>query len=158
MSRRSASPIAGSAKARRYAAAVLSVLSGERTTAEGGEMMGVTLPRYYALETRAIEGMVCALEPKQKGRRKTVEQELEEAREENRRLLREISRTKGLLRAAHRSLGVTEPSARKPGKRKVRKANRTRKAMARLLRPEDDGGQEKVRGGERAGAGKEVAP
>ena len=158
MSRREASPIAGSAKARRYAAAILSVLAGERTTAEGSEMMGVTLPRYYALETRAIEGMVEALEPRPRGRRKTIEQELLEAREENRRLVREISRTKGLLRAAHRSLGVKEPSPKKPGKRRARKPNRTGKAIARLVRPGDDLAREKVRDGEGAGARREVAP
>ena len=56
-------PIAGSEKARRYAAAILSVLSGQTTTAEGSAMMGVTLPRYYVLETRALEGLVKALEP-----------------------------------------------------------------------------------------------
>lgn len=157
MSRRQGSPIPGTEKARRYAAAVLSVLSGERSTAEGSEMMGVTLPRYYALEMRALMGMVEALEPRPKGRRKTVEQELEAAREENRRLSREISRTQALLRAAHRSLGVKEPSAKGPGKKKARKSNRTRRTIARLVRPDDDGGKEKAGDGKGAGARDEVA-
>jgi hypothetical protein len=158
VSRREAAPIAGSAKARRYAAAILAVLAGDRTTAEGSEMMGVTLPRYYALESRAIEGMVGALEPKPKGRKKTVERELLEAKEENRRLAREISRAKGLLRTAHRSLGVTEPAKKPAGKRKARKPGRTGKAIARLVRPGDDSGRERVGDGKGAGAGEEVAP
>lgn len=120
-------------------------------------MMGVTLPRYYALETRALLGMVEALEPRPKGRRKTAEQELEAAREENRRLSREISRTQALLRAAHRSLGVKEPPAKRAGKKKARKSNRARKTIARLVRPDDDGGKEKAGDGEGAGARDEVA-
>lgn len=121
-------------------------------------MMGVTLPRYYALESRAIEGMVAALEPKPKGRRRTAEQELVEAREENRRLVREISRAKGLLRTAHRSLGIAEPARKPAGKRKTRRPDRTGKAIARLVRPGDDPAREKVGDGKGAGAGEEVAP
>jgi hypothetical protein len=158
VSRREAPAIEGSPKARRYAAAVLSVLSGERTTAEGSAMMGVSLARYYALETRALSGLVAALEPRPRGRRRSLEGELAAAREESRRLSRELTRLQGLLRAAHRSLGVKEPAAKKSGKKRTRKPDRTRKAMARLLPEGDDGGSEKDRDGRRAGAGKEVAP
>ena len=136
---RPASPIAGSEKARRYAAAILGVLSGERTTAEGSAMMEVTLPRYYALETRALEGLVKALEPKPKGRQRTPERELEAMRRENARLGREVTRLTSLVRASHRALGVREPAKPGPGRRRRKKGDRTVRAVARLVPPKEDG-------------------
>lgn len=42
--------------ARRRAAAVLEVLAGARTPTQAAEALGVSLPRYYLLEQRAIGG------------------------------------------------------------------------------------------------------
>ena len=50
--KRTASPLPGSRQARQYAAAILSVLAGEKTTAEASGMMKVSLPRYYQLESK----------------------------------------------------------------------------------------------------------
>ena len=106
MSGRPASPLPGSEKARRHAAAIVSVLSGESTTAQACAMMEVSLPRYYQLETQALLGMVAALEPKAKGGRRPPEKELEAARKENARLAREVSRLQSLVRMSHRALGA----------------------------------------------------
>jgi hypothetical protein len=116
------------------------VLSGESVTAEACEMMGVSLPRYYQLETQALVGMVAALEPKAKGRQRTVETELKELRKENTRLTREVSRLQSLARMSRRALGITEPGSKKAKTTKsTRRPKRGKRAIARLVRPEEDG-------------------
>jgi hypothetical protein len=125
---------ATSEKARKHAAGILAVLSGEKTTVEATRDMEVSLPRYYQLEARAIEGLVAALEPRNRGRRKTPEDLLRAERKERERLNREVARLSALLRAAHRSLGVKPPAA--PGeKRKGRKTHRARRAIRMLTKP-----------------------
>jgi hypothetical protein len=142
--RKAAAPIEGSRKARQHTAAILSVLAGEKTTAEASGMMKVSLPRYYQLETRALSGMVKALEPRPHGRAKTPEAEVAALTKENRRLRRELTRTQALVRAAHRSLGLRDPSKNSGnGKRPTRKHNRAKKAVARLVRPGEDGASSK---------------
>ncbi len=125
---------AASEKARRQAAGILAVLSGERTTAEATRDMEVSLPRYYQLEARAIEGLVQALEPRSRGRRTTPEALLAAERKERERLAREVARLSALLRAAHRSLGVKPPAA--GGETRTgRKTRRARRAIRRLTKP-----------------------
>jgi hypothetical protein len=137
VSGRPASPLPGSERARRHAAAIVSVLSGESTTARACEMMEVSLPRYYQLETRALLGMVAALEPRAKGGR-TPEKEIEAVRKENARLAREVSRLQSLVRMSHRALGG--PAGKKEkGSKPTRKPKRGRRAIARLVRPGEDG-------------------
>lgn len=140
----SPTPLPGSRKARQYAAAILSVLAGESSTAQASGMMKVSLPRYYQLENRALLGMVQALEPRPRGRVKTPEAELAALLKENRRLRGELTRAQALVRAAHRSLGLRSP-AKKDGaaKKTTRRHNRARKAVARLVRPGEDGEQPK---------------
>src|SRR5260221_13686581 len=57
-----------SATARKQAAAILEVLAGARTTGQAAEALGVSLPRYYQLEQRALEGLLSACEPRPQGR------------------------------------------------------------------------------------------
>ena len=123
---------AASEKARKHAAGILAVLSGEKTTVEATRDMEVSLPRYYQLEARAIEGLVAALEPRSRGRR--PEDLLRAELKERERLAREVARLSALLRAAHRSLGVKPPAA--PGAKPTgRKTRRARRAIRRLTRP-----------------------
>jgi hypothetical protein len=138
--KRNGSPVAGSRQARQHAAAVLAVLAGEKTTAQASAMMKVSLPRYYQLESRALEGMVQALEPRSRGRQKTPEAEVKELTKDNQRLRRELTRVQALVRAAHRSLGLRDPT-QKPGtkaKRVTRKHNRAKKAIRRLVPPGEE--------------------
>lgn len=107
----------GSAEARRQAAMILEALNGVRTTQEAADAMGIALPRYYLLETRALEGFIEALEPRPRGRPIDAERELVKLREEIERLEREMRRYQALYRTAQRSLGV--PSS--PGNELVSK-------------------------------------
>jgi len=73
-------------EARRLAAAVLEVLAGGRTPTEAAEVLGVSPPRYYALEQRALKGLVSACRKRPRGRVKTSEWEIEKLRGEGRSL------------------------------------------------------------------------
>jgi hypothetical protein len=148
------SQIQGSESAKRAAQAVLEVLSGLKGPTEGAEALGVSLPRYYVLETRGLEGLVKGLEPREKGKREArPEDRLAEVSRERDRLKTELERMKSLVRAAQRSVGLpqsTESKMEKPGKGKGvvkrRTVNRAKRALSRLKAssadpavPEDDG-------------------
>jgi hypothetical protein len=109
---------------------MLEVLSGERGPQDGCAALGISLSRYYVLETRALQGMITALEPRPKGRQKRPEDAVRELERERGRLQQELSRSQALLRASQRSMGL--PSS-KPSKRgKVSKT--TRKRRRRIVR------------------------
>jgi hypothetical protein len=123
--------LTGSREAKRLAAVLLEVLSGERGPQAGCAALGISLSRYYVLETRALQGMIAALEPLPKGRQKRPEDRIAEVERERKRLERELARSQALLRASQRSLGL--PSA-KPGRRgKVTKATGKRKRRQRRI-------------------------
>jgi hypothetical protein len=120
-----------SREAKRLAAAILEVLAGLRTPAQAAEAVGVSLPRYYQLEARGLEGLVAALAPKPKGRRRTPASALAALAKENERLQRDLGRQQTLLRLAQRSVGLSPPAAAK-GKRKRRPTRRALVAAERL--------------------------
>jgi hypothetical protein len=147
MKKRQEPKLPGSPTAKRQAAVVLEVLSGLRGPKEGSEAMGVTLNRYYQLETRALGGLIHALEPLPKGRRTTPEDRIAELERDKRRLEQEVGRQQALVRAAHRSLGVPAlPIPKKRSKvggkgtddkqtpRRRRRVKRGAKVVARLRR------------------------
>ena len=132
-----AAPLPGSELARRYTAGIIPVLTGARTTADAWEMMGVSLPRYYQLETQGILGMVAGLEPKAKGRQRTAAHK--ELTKENARLTREVSRLQSQVRMSRHALGIPEPKPKKAkGSKPTRRPKRGRRAVARLVRPGED--------------------
>src|SRR5262245_54019059 len=53
--------------ARQRAALILEVLAGNRTPLQAAQALGVSLPRYYLLETQALHGLVTACEPAARG-------------------------------------------------------------------------------------------
>src|SRR5690349_16569529 len=67
---------AASAQARRWAAAILEVLAGVRSPAQAAQALAVSLPRYYALELRALQGLLQACEPRPQGRVRSPASEL----------------------------------------------------------------------------------
>lgn len=93
-------------EARKRATVILETMTGLRSTQEAAEALGVAPARYYQLETYALQGMVEALEPRQRGRKVSAEQELERQRAEVTRLEREVARQQALYRSAQRALGV----------------------------------------------------
>lgn len=151
--------LTGSKEAKRQAAVLLEVLSGLRGPQQGSEALGVSLNRYYQLETRALQGLIAALEPRPKGRQRTVESELEQLRQDKERLSRELTRNQALLRAAQRSLGLPKARSESNGRRlagkhgtasKRKRRSRTvraTKAIAALRQPEREGVAERAAAG-----------
>jgi len=122
----------GSQEAKKHAAIVLEVLSGVRGPQEGCEVMGVSLSRYYQLETRGLQGLITALEPKPRGRQSRPEDEIAKLTDENRRLKRDLTRNQSLLRSVERSIGIRSTIAakgktkKKTGRRRVKVSRATR--------------------------------
>jgi hypothetical protein len=129
---------ATTAEGRKLAAAILEVLAGARTPAQAAEALGVSLPRYYQIEQRALEGLLQSCEPRAKGRQKRPEDQAARLQGENDRLQRELTRQQALVRMAQRSVGLPPPvtPAKKPGKRQ-RKPLRRALALATRLRKEN---------------------
>jgi hypothetical protein len=128
--------LSGGSEAKRQAAVILEVLSGVRAPLDGGQALGVSLTRYYVLETRALQGLIGALEPVARGRRRSPEDELRRLDRDKRRLERELGRAQALLRAAQRAIGIPPPVSLEKkaaaGRKRRRPAVRAMKAIAAL--------------------------
>jgi hypothetical protein len=66
-----ARPVAGSPlgreasrPARQLAAGILEVLAGVRSPLQAAQALGLSLPRYYQVESRALRGLLEACEPR----------------------------------------------------------------------------------------------
>jgi hypothetical protein len=119
------------------AAAILEVLAGARLPSEAAGALGMGVPRYYFLETRALNGLVAACEPKPMGRVRTAESELVDARRELEKVQRENARLSALVRAAQRTVGLSAPPPPKPvgkGKKKKKKRKPTVRALRAVER------------------------
>jgi hypothetical protein len=121
----------GSETARKLGVVVLEVLSGVKTPTEASAAAEVSLPRYYALETRALQGLVGALEPRAKGRQRSVASELVALQKEKMRLERELGRSRALVRATQRTMGIVSKPLPK-GRRRRRPTVRALKVVATL--------------------------
>ena len=122
-----------SREAKRLAAAILEVLAGARTPTQAAQTLGVSLPRYYVLEVRALQGMLVACEPRSLGRGPSPESALAALKRECDQLRRECGRQQALVRAAQRTIGLAPPTPvtqrPEPGKKR-----RRRRPTARALR------------------------
>ncbi len=127
----------GSETARKLGVVVLEVLSGVKTPTEASAAAEVSLPRYYALETRALQGLVGALEPRAKGRQRSAASELVALQKEKLRLERELGRSRALVRATQRTMGIVSKPLPK-GRRRRRPTVRALKVVA-TLRSTPDG-------------------
>lgn len=108
----------GSREARLRAAVILDVLAGVCTPADAARAVGVSLQRYYALESRLLESLVVACENRSRGQRIGPEKKLAELEREVDRLTRECARRQALVRALQRTVGISLPEKPAPGKRK----------------------------------------
>jgi hypothetical protein len=127
----------GSKDARRVAAAVLEVMAGIRTPADAATALAVSMPRYYILEKRALEGLIAACEPRAKGPGRRPDKEAEQLRLEVSRLQQDVARYQSLARAAQRTIGLAPPV--KPNPRKADAAgkgnkHRRRRPVVRALK------------------------
>jgi|SRR6516162_182524 len=113
-----------SREAQRQAALILEVLAGVRKPAQAAQVLGVSVPRYYQLESRALGGLVSACEARSKGRIRSVEAELAVLKKRHDRLQQELVRQQALLRMAQRSIGLTpapDSEAKSGSKRRRRR-------------------------------------
>lgn len=126
----------GSSAARKLATVVLEVLGGMVTPAMAAAAAGITLQRYYALEARGLEGLIAAMEPRAKGRRRRPEEQLAGVMKERERLSRDVSRLQALVRATHRSAGLAETKPVAKGRRRRRPSPRAMRAVKSLREPQ----------------------
>jgi len=122
------------AEARRLCAAILEVLGGARTPTQAAEALGVSLPRYYALESRALGGLLEACRRRQRGPARTPEREVSKLRAELERLKRDCTRSQALLRTARRTVGLSPPQTHHdkdatPGAKRRRRRRPTARAL-----------------------------
>ena len=116
-------------QARVTAAIVLDVLAGMRSTSAAATALDISPVRYYAIEARAIGGLIAACAPKASGPQPLGSDPKELARltADRTRLEQETARLRAVLRSTQRHLGVKEPPVPEkptaPGK-KPRKGRR----------------------------------
>lgn len=91
-----------SSDARRIASAILEVLAGMRSITDVALALGITPARYYALEARAVSGLIAACEPRGPGPGvgAGLPAELDRLRAERDRLKAEAARYQTLARIA----------------------------------------------------------
>jgi hypothetical protein len=127
-------PPQGSAQAKRLAAAILEVLAGSRTPTNAAQVLGTSLPRYYLLEQRALQGLLGACEPRPKGRVVSETGKLAALEKQVAKLQRECGRQQALLRAAQRAVGLAAPPPPKPKAPGSGRKGRQRRPTARALK------------------------
>ena len=131
----------GSQTARQRGAVILEVLGGMLRPSQAAKVLEVSVPRYYTLEKRALEGLLHACEPQDPGRKAgDPAKETEKLRKDVKRLEQECARYRALARASQHAVGLSSakmsppPGKRKPTVRALR--------AARSLREESPSGQE----------------
>jgi hypothetical protein len=96
------------------AAAILEVLAGARTPGQAAEALGLSLPRYFQVETRALHALVASCQARPPGRTASADKELTALRRQHERLQRELARQQTLVRMAQRTIGLAPPPATPP--------------------------------------------
>jgi hypothetical protein len=120
-----------SAQARKTAAVILEVMAGVRTTGDAAQALGVSTARYYMLETRALEAVVEACEPRARGPGRSPELQIAKLQQEIRRLENEVRRHQALARLSQRAVGLNAPKPQPPTSHS--KKGRKRKPKVRAL-------------------------
>jgi hypothetical protein len=105
--KRMAPPAAPPSEAQRLAATILKVLAGVYTPTQAAEALAISLPRYYQLEARAVEGLVAALAPRPKGKQATLENRVKVLEKELAAAHRQCARQEALVRVTQRTLGFS---------------------------------------------------
>lgn len=124
-------PAATPSEAQRLAAVILECLAGVRAPPAAAELLEVSLPRYYQLEARALEGLVAALGPRPKGKQPSLENRVKQLEKELEIARRACARQEALVRVTQRSLGFSvKPPVAPPTNGK----KRNRRPMVRALK------------------------
>jgi len=128
------SALTGTPEARRHAALILEVLCGVRSPTEAAKAMQVALPRYYLLETRALQGLIQALEPRPRGPGRDPEAEIAALQRQLQRQRQELTRGQSLMRASQRALGLPPPPSRDQKQPEDGKKRRPKRPSVRALK------------------------
>lgn len=134
-----------SPQARKVATAILEVLVGNRSPTDAAAALSVSLPRYYQLEARALNGLLQACEPRKRGYARSPERELESAQKKVQHWQRECARHQALARLAQRTIGLAAPVAAKSNgtdKRKKRKPSVRALKVLDMLKSDPSGEME----------------
>ena len=126
-------------ESRKQAAVVLEVLAGVRTPDQACSALGISLPTYYNLETRALRGLIWSCTPEPPGRTLLLARKLRLAELKSTELEKQVQRYRALLRTAQRSIGLVPPESPKSpsGKRKPKKPSvRAMRAIEAIRRVE----------------------
>jgi hypothetical protein len=121
----------------------LEVLAGIRTPSEAAQALSVSVPRYYALEQRAVASLVAGCEPHLRGPAKSPQQRIAELEREVQRLRQQCDRQRALARAVQRTVGLSMPArsaatgkgkASRPSPSPTGKERQTRRPTVRALK------------------------
>jgi len=118
--RRAPCPQPGSRQANKLAVIVLDVLAGVRLPAQAAQEAGISQQSYYHLEQRVLDAIVRACEPRPRGKTRSPQRQIEELQRQIGRLEQECARQQALVRAAHRTIGLSTPVS-KPGAKSAAK-------------------------------------
>jgi hypothetical protein len=121
-------------EAQRLAAAILDVLAGVRTPSQAAEALGVSVPRYYQVETRALQALVAACQARPRGPGRSADRELAALRRQQQRLQSELNRQQTLVRLAQRTIGLAPPKPPAKPDAKDKSKKRRRRPVVRALR------------------------
>jgi hypothetical protein len=94
-------------EAQRLAATILEVLAGMRSPPEASQALAISLPRYYQLEARALEGLVAALAPQPLGKQPSLENRVKLLEKQLAAAHRQCARQEALVRVTQRTLGLS---------------------------------------------------
>lgn len=128
-------PALAPSEAQAVAAAILECLAGLRSPPEAATLLNISLPRYYQLEARALEGLVAALAPRPQGKQPSLELRVKQLEKELLDAQRACARQEALVRVTQRSLGLAalakppSPAPATSGKRR-----KSRKPTVRAMR------------------------
>jgi hypothetical protein len=145
-------------EAQRLAATILEVLAGMRSPPEASQALSISLPRYYQLEARALEGLVAALAPRPLGKQPSLENRVKLLEKQLAAAHRQCARQEALFRVTQRTLGLViatpakstaperDPLGRKKRRPVVRalKAARSLQTQADAHDPSEDTGESNV--------------
>ena len=125
-------PAATPSEAQRMAATILEVLGGQRSPPEAAQALAITLPRYYQLEARALEGLVAALGPRPRGKQPALENRIRLLEKQLDAARRQCARQEALVRVTRRTFGLGIPAA--PQAAVAGTGRKKRRPMVRALK------------------------
>lgn len=120
-------------EARKNAACVLEVLAGLRSPEQAAEVLAISLPTYYHLESRAMRGLIHGCTPTPPGRTMVLLKQVRGLELKCSALEKQLGRYQALLRNAQR--GLLPPAAEVKAKATTTGARtRKRRPVVRALR------------------------